>query len=219
MTTPETVAAKTKPPKETAPLNIVDMLDSAGIKTGRLVEFTGKRKLLKESFVDTKGVGVRLDFVNGQSRTFYVPETLREKFAAHGAEQKLGDEIAGVDDLDDCILAIDDLIDRLYNGEWAAKRDTNPMAGASILVKAMVEVSGKPLEAVRTYLAPLSNAQKLALRANKDIAPVVARLEAEKNAKKKPGVAIDTDALLGAFMSNESSGAPLGTVTDAPSAS
>ena len=51
------------------------------------------------------------------------------KFAAHGAEQKLGDEIAGLEDVDDCVIAIDSLIDRLYNGEWSVKREAGGMAG------------------------------------------------------------------------------------------
>lgn len=194
----QTGQSKGKPAPE---LNIVDMLDANGQPTGRLVEFSGKRKMLKESGVDAKGIYVRLDFVNGQSRQFYLPEALLEKFAAHGAEQKLGDEMAGVDDIDDCVMAIDDLIDRLYEGNWAAKREANAMAGASILAKAMVQQSGKDLAVVRAFLGTLSHAQKVALRANKTIAPIVAELEALKSSKKKPGPVVDTDSLLDALTS------------------
>lgn len=186
----------TKKVKAQPELTIVDMLDAQGNKTGRLVEFTGKRKLLKDSFVDGKGIGVRLDFVNGQSREFRLPEALIEKFAAHGAEQKLGDELAGVDDIDDCVMAIDDLIDRLYEGNWTAKREANAMAGASILAKALCEQSGKDLAVVRAYLSNKTHAEKVALRNNAAIAPIVARLEAAKNAKKKAAPAVDTDSLL-----------------------
>jgi len=174
-----------------APLNMVTMTD------GRIVEFTGKRKLLKEAVTDEKGIGVRLDFVNGQTRLFYMPVEMVERFAIHGAEQKLGDEIAGVDDIEDCVLAVDDLIDRLYNLEWSAKRDASAMAGASVLAKALVQTSGKTIDEVRAFLAPLSQAQKVALRQNAAIAPVVAELEALKASKKKPGKVIDTDSLLG----------------------
>lgn len=176
---------------DTSGLNMVTMTD------GRIVEFTGKRKLLKEAVIDSRGIGVRLDFVNGETRTFYLPAEMIERFAIHGAEQKLGDEIAGVEDIDDCVLAMDELIDRLYNLEWSAKRDASAMAGASVLAKALVKTSGKTLDEVRAFLAPLSQAQKVALRQNAAIAPVVAELEALKASKKKPGKVIDTDSLLG----------------------
>jgi hypothetical protein len=185
-TAPIATAAATE-----APLNMITMTD------GRIVEFTGKRKLLKEAVTDEKGIGVRLDFVNGQTRMFYLSVEMIERFAIHGAEQKLGDEIAGVDDIEDCVLAVDDLIDRLYNLEWSAKRDASAMAGASILAKALVQTSGKTIDEVRAFLAPLSQAQKVALRQNAAIAPVVAELEALKASKKKPGKVIDTDSLLG----------------------
>lgn len=180
---------------KTAELNIVRMTD------GRDVEFTGKRKLLKTPLLNEKGVGVRLDFVNGQTRDFYIPATMLEKFAVHGAEQKLGDEIAGVEDIDDCTLAIDDLIDRLYNNEWAAKREANALAGASILAKALVQVFGKTLDEVRAFLKDKSQAEKVALRNNSKVKPIVDDLEAAKNAKKKPGKAIDTDSLLDSLTS------------------
>ena len=144
-------------------------------------------------------MGVRLDFVNGETRTFYLPEAMLHKFAAHGAEQKLGDETAGIAEIDDMVMAIDDLIDRLYNLEWAAKREASAMAGASILAKALVQVGGKPLAEVRAFLANMTQAQKLALRDNPKIAPVVQALEAEKAKNKKPTAAIDTDSLLDAL--------------------
>lgn len=189
---PATDAAATETTgAKTAELNMVTMTD------GRIVEFTGKRKLLKEAINDTRGIGVRLDFVNGETRMFYLPEAMVERFAIHGAEQKLGDEIAGVEDIEDCLLAVDELIDRLYNLEWLAKRDASAMAGASVLAKALVRTSGKTIDEVRAFLAPLSQAQKVALRTNAALAPVVAELEALKATKKKPGKVIDTDSLLG----------------------
>ncbi len=192
-------AATAKKTKATPEITTVDMLDAEGKPTGRLVEFSGKRKMLKSSGVDTKGVFVQIDFVNGQARRFTIPEALFEKFAAHGAEQKLGDEIAGVDDIDDCVMAVDDLIDRLYSGEWGAKREPNAMAGASILAKALVEQSGQTLAVVRSYLSTKSHAEKVALRNNKAIKPIIDRLEAAKKSKAPKGPEIDTDSLLTAL--------------------
>ena len=175
---------KTQPQVET-----VTMTDS------RIVDFAGKRKLLKESSVTPEGkVQVRLDFRNGETRLFTIPDAMLAKFAAHGAEQKLGDEIAGLDDVGDCTLAVDELIDRLYNGEWGVKREANGMAGTSTLLKALVEHTGKTVEQIKTFLAGKSQAEKVALRNNPKIKPIVQRIEDEKAAKKTN---VDTDALLG----------------------
>lgn len=161
----------------------------------RIVEFAGKRKLLKSSFVTEDGrVQTRLDFRNGSTRLFTIPANLLAKFAGHGAEQKLGDEIAGLDDVEDCVIAIDELIDRLYNGEWGVKREANGMAGTSVLLKALVEYSGKTREQMAAWLKDKTQAQKMALRANPKVKAIIDRIEAEKASK---GAKVDTDAMLG----------------------
>ena len=176
-------------PKKTEPV-----VETVTMEDGLIVEFAGKRKLQKESFVTAEGlIQVRLDFRNGQTRLFTIPAPMVAKFAAHGAEQKLGDEIAGLDDIDDCVLATDALIDRLYNGEWGVKREANGMAGTSVLVRALVEHSGKTVEEIKKFLANKSQAEKVALRSNPKIKPIVERIEAEKAAKKGN---VDTDAML-----------------------
>ena len=176
--------AKTEPQVET-----VTMQD------GRVVDFAGKKKLLKDASVTAEGkVQVRLDFRNGETRIFTIPDNLLNKFAAHGAEQKLGDEIAGLAEIDDCVLAIDELIDRLYNGDWSVKRESSGMAGTSVLVRALVEHTGKTVEQIKAFLSGKSQAEKVALRNNPKIKPIVDRIESEKAAKK---TSVDTDALLG----------------------
>lgn len=172
------------------------VIETVTLDDGRIVEFAGKRKLLKESLVTPEGkVQIRLDFRNGATRLFTIPDNMTAKFAAHGAEQKLGDEIAGVDDIEDAVLATDELIDRLYNGEWTQRREANGMAGTSVLLKALVEVyANKTVEQVKAFLAGKTHAEKVALRNNGKIKPVIERLEAEKASKKSN---VDTDALLG----------------------
>ena len=170
-------------------------IETVTMTDGRLVDFAGKRKLLKESSVNADGkVQVRLDFRNGETRLFTLPDALLNKFAAHGAEQKLGDEIAGLTDTEDCVLAVDELIDRLYNGEWSVKREANGMAGTSVLVRALVEHTGKTVEQIKQFLNGKSQAEKVALRNNPKIKPIVERIEAEKASKKAN---VDTDAMLG----------------------
>lgn len=170
-------------------------VETVTMTDGRVVDFAGKRKLLKESSVNADGkVQVRLDFRNGETRLFTLPDNLLNKFAAHGAEQKLGDEIAGLTDTEDCVLAVDELIDRLYNGEWSVKREANGMAGTSVLVRALVEHTGKTVEQIKQFLNGKSQAEKVALRNNPKIKPIVERIEAEKASKKAN---VDTDAMLG----------------------
>jgi hypothetical protein len=164
---------------------------------GRTVEFAGKRKMVKDSTIDPEkgSVSVRLDFRNGETRTFFVSDSLMYKFAAHGAEQKLGDEVAGVEDVDDMVIGIDQLIDRLDQGDWSVRRESgNGLAGTSILMKALIEYSGKTKEEIKAFLSGKSQAEKLALRQSAQLKPIVDRLESEKAAKSSK---VDTAALLG----------------------
>ena len=168
----------------------VDMED------GRKVDFAGKREMLKESFVDDAGkVAIRIDFRNGRTLTYTIPDSLMVKFAAHGAEQKLGDETAGLKDIDDKVLAVEQLMARLTDPDgWNVARESNGLAGTSVLARALVEATGKTMEQIKAFLAGKTQAEKVALRNNAKIKPIVEKIEAEKAAK---GAKVDTDALLG----------------------
>lgn len=180
---------------KTAEILTVTMKQPGADGAVRTVDFAGKRKLLKESFVDEAGnVSVVLDFRNGESRTFTIAPAMLAKFAAHGAEQKLGDEIAGLDDVEDCVLAVDELIDRLNAGEWGVKREGNGLAGTSVLARALMELKGVDMPTVKAFLKDKTQAQKTALRGNAQLKPIIEKIEAEKAAK---GPKVDTEALLG----------------------
>jgi hypothetical protein len=170
-------------------------VETVTMSDGRAVDFAGKKKLIKESLQTPDGkIAVRMDFRNGQTRLFPIPDALLAKFAAHGAEQKLGDEIAGLNDLDDAVLAVDELMERLGRGEWNVAREGNGLAGTSVLARALAEVQGVDIEKVKTFLKTKSQAEKIALRNNPRVKPVVERIEAEKANK---GSKVDTDAMLG----------------------
>lgn len=172
---------------------------------GRTVDFPGKRKLIKTPSVTPDGkLQVQLDFLNGEVRIFTLPSELLTQFALHGAEQKLGDEIAGLEDIEDCVLAVDELVDRLYELKWGVTRESSGLAGTSILARALMELKGSDALTVKTFLKAKTQAEKVALRTNPAVLPIVQRLEAEKAAKAaakgkvpeaKPQV--DTEALLG----------------------
>lgn len=186
---PAAPAATTKPKTE---------VEQVSMEDGRTVGFAGKKKLLKEVLLDSNGglPSVRFDFRNGKTLLFTVPQSLLLQFAAHGASQKIGDETAGEDDVDDMVEAANDLIDRLNTGEWAAKREGGGFGGVSILMKALMEQSGKDEATVRAFLKPKSHGEKMALRAYPPIKAIVERLEAEKLAKAAGAAKVDAASLL-----------------------
>ena len=170
---------------------------TVAMENGDQVVFSNKKKLIKTSTINGTEVDIRLDFRNGKTINYTIPSDMLPRFAAHGAEQKLGDCIAGLDDVEDCVLAVEKLVAQLEKGEWAAKREAGDgMAGTSILVRALAEKTGKAVDVIKTFLAAKSQAQKLALRNDPSVKPIVDRLEAEKAAKKGGADAVDTGALL-----------------------
>jgi hypothetical protein len=178
--------------------------EEVSMDNGDTVKFPGKRRLLKSSAIsdDQLSVTTTFHFRNGEVRTFNVDANaaLFAQFAAHGIEQKIGDEVAGLEDVEDMVLAIDDILERLSAGQWTAQRESSGLAGTSVLARALIEVTGKTPAQIKEFLSGKSNSEKLALRQNSKIAPVVARLEANKKVKAKAEV--DTEALL-CELSNE----------------
>ena len=177
-------------------VEVVEMSD------GRKVEFVGKRRLLKEVILNEDGsfAEVRFDFRNGETRSFTGVDGLTGQALGHGWSQKIGDETASEEDVDDMVLAVDGLIDRLNQGEWRTARESGGMSGTSVLLRALVEFSGKSVEAIKAYLKDKTPADKMAMRAENKrrnsaghtVKAIVERLEAEKAAKSSK---IDTEAL------------------------
>lgn len=179
---------------------------------GRSVTFAGKRKVIKETLIDESkinvdmdsitmehgAVSIRMDFRNGETRTMALPLSLMARFAGHGAEQKYGDELATTADKplseDDMVVAIDDLDASLQAGNWNRGRASSGggVSGASIVIRAIMEVKNKDAATVKAFLqAKLDadptltrNALYAAFRApGTKTGEVIARMEAEKQAK------------------------------------
>jgi hypothetical protein len=185
-------------------------VENVQMQDGRTVGFAGKRKMVKD--VNAEAGTVRFDFRNGESRTFEIPDTLLRDFAAHGASQKIGDETAGVEAVEDMVVAVDTIIDRLLKGEWTATRAAgDSFAGASIVIRAICEVTGKSLEEIKAFLQGKLDTSKAAAEASgskaltrKELydsfrkpgsktAVVIDRLEKEKLSKNS---AVEADDLL-----------------------
>jgi len=188
------------------------VIQTVTMDDGRVVEFAGKKRMKKETTISATGeIHTRLDFVNGEVRSYKVTPEMLPRFAAHGVEQKLGDEIAGVDDIADAVEAIDELLIRLEKGEWTAERAAgtggqgkgNSLSGASILVRALVEMTGKDVRSIREALMDKTPAEKAALRRNPRLRPIIERLESEKAAKKEEKSGINSDDLLEGIVSSE----------------
>lgn len=199
------------------------MADEAVVKTkaeveavtmsdGRVVNFAGKRKVVKDTVIDASkieadgnvvqvsagAISLRMDFRNGETRLIALPLSLLGKFAGHGAEQKFGDELASPADKpmseDDMVLAIDDLNAVIQAGDWGRARASGGggVSGASIVVKAIMEASGKDLATVKAFLQKKLDGDKdLTRRALYDsfrvkgtkTGTIIERLEAEKTSK------------------------------------
>lgn len=182
------------------------------MQDGRKVIFVGKRKMLKEATHDANHAGVRFDFVNGESRTVKLApgDALFHKFAAHGIAQKIGDETAGEESVDDMVLAVDSILGRLGQGEWGAERKAGDgFSGASTVVRAIMEATGKDQTFVKAFLErKLESGKESGLTRQKlyasfrapgtKTAPIIEKLEREKLAGKP---AIDANAELDAMLS------------------
>lgn len=183
------------------------LVETVKMDDGREVSFSGKTKLKKEWVeLDGGARGVRFDFRNGATRFFNVSEsTLLIDFACHGASQKIGDEASGEEEVDDMLVAIDAVLGRLASGEWGKQRGTgsaDSYAGASIVIRAIMEAAGKSQDFVKAYLDKKLAADPSLTRKdlyasfknpNSEVGKIIARLENEKKAK---AVKVDADAEL-----------------------
>ena len=183
----QTEAPTAKPAAKPREVEVVEMAD------GRKVEFVGKRRMLKETKVDDQTAGVLFDCRNGRTIACQVPDSLLLHFAAHGAAQKIGDETAGEDDVDDMVLAVEDIIARLNEGKWTKEREGGGFGGTSVLIQALqVAWPTKTIDDIRAFLKDKTKAQKDAMRISAKLKPIVDKIEAEKAAKNAH---VDTDAL------------------------
>lgn len=207
------VPAAEKPKTEVTAVTMTD---------GRVVNFAGKRKVNKETLIDESkiavdgsliqleagAVSIRMDFRNGETRTITAPLSLLAKFAGHGMEQKFGDELASPADKplseEDMVIAIDDLDAEIQKGKWGKGRASGGggVSGASVVVQAIMEATGKDLATVKAYLQKkLDTTEGLTRRglydsfrvAGTKTGEIIARLEANKVAK---AAKVDADAEL-----------------------
>lgn len=186
--------AKTaKKPTEYVKVNMTD---------GRVVEFPSSRKTAKEVTVDAAAgaVTVRFDFINGETRSISSAElspAILLQSVGHGVAQKAGDEYSGVKEVDDMVLAVEEIFARLRNGEWGIAREAgDSTAGGSIVIRAIMEHTGKDAAFVKGFIQKKLDAAKAAgaklsrqevynsFRVpGSPVAAIIERMEKEKLAK------------------------------------
>lgn len=170
---------------------------------GGLYEFGEKAKVKKQSQVKEDGTVVtKFVFKNGVVRTHVTAPNspVYSRLASHGADQKFGDEFAGLDDVEDCVEAFDAMSARLAKGEWSEKRQGDSMAGVSLLARALVIVSGRPIDEVRAKLSALDQKTKTAISQQPAVAEQIVKIKAERDAKKPQKEGVDPNAALEAFL-------------------
>ena len=148
------------------------------MQDGRTVEFVGSRRVNKTTLIDESkiqvdgdvlviqkdAVAVQMDFITGDTRTYYEPLNLLAKFAGHGGEQKYGDTLATPASKpmadEDLVIATDDLDERVQQGEWSQRREGDGFSGAGVVIRAFMEASGKDQASVKTFLNGMLEAAK-----------------------------------------------------------
>lgn len=132
---------------------------------GRKVSFAGKRQADKTVTVNADNtVTVQVDFRNGKSvalTTAQLAESVILQAIGHGLSQKIGDEYSGEKEVDDMVLAAEEMVKRLLAGDWSKAREAgDSFSGASVVIKAICEVTGKSVEAVKAFLQGKLDAAK-----------------------------------------------------------
>lgn len=203
----ETQAAETKAKRPETVYEKIQMED------GRAVEFAGKRKLDKTVTVDLEknAVEVRFDFRNGRTLTIGSAQLSNEvllRALGHGLSQKCGDNAAGVEEVDDIVIAVEDVIKQLTAGTWGLVREAgDSVAGAFVVIRAVCEVTGKSITEVKDFLQKKLDTAKAAgqklsrqelyasfRRPGTKTAEVIKRIEEEKASKASK---VNVDDLLG----------------------
>lgn len=155
------------------------------MKDGRDVSFGKRAKCRKEIISDTQ---VRFDYRNGLTlifdRTRCDGKTIND-LSLHGSKQKIGDEGSDEDTADSYYGKCAAMIDRLYAGT-AFERQGGGGFQDTILIEALVEVTGQSRDEVVATLKTCSPEERAALRTEDAIAVVIKRIEAERSKDVKP---------------------------------
>ena len=145
-----------------------------------------------------EGTTLTLTFAHGERLTIragQLLESIAEQALMHGLKQKLVDAAAISRNpdtgrsatIEDKYAAVKEVYDRLLAGEWNKRREGGSGGAAGgLLFAALVRLyEGRKTDAaIREFLGGLSDAEQAALRASARVAPIIAAIKAERDAKK-----------------------------------
>jgi frataxin-like iron-binding protein CyaY len=122
----------------------------------------------------------------------------------HGLKQKLVDaaaiprntETGRSATIDEKEAAVREVWNRLLAGEWNKVRDGEGSGNGGLLVTALIRLyAGRKTDAeIKAYVEGLNEKEQAAVRASSRVAPIIAAIKAERDAKKADK--IDGEALL-----------------------
>lgn len=159
--------------------------------------------------------------VDGDTITFFVAgagqlaitlselnDAVKEAAMLHGLRQKIADaaaiprntETGKSATAEEKLAAMTRVRDRLVggDGEWNSRGEGDGTSGASLLARALAEATGRTLADMVEEVKKMDKKTQAAMRADKVIAPIVARIKSEDDGRAGKGV--DTKALLGSLM-------------------
>jgi hypothetical protein len=152
-------------------------------------------------------IGLRLTFAHGESLMIdqsMLTEAMHAEAVWHGVKQKLVDAAAISRNPDtgrsatteDKAAAVREVFERIIAGEWNKRREGGAGGNNGLLLSALIRLyAGTKTEAqLREYVDGLTEKEQAAIRATAKVAPIIAAIKAERDAKR--GDAIDGDALL-----------------------
>jgi hypothetical protein len=153
---------------------------------------------------DITGTILTLTFSHGEALEIdaakLTPE-IQMQAMLHGLKQKTVDAAAIARDLDtgrsatiaDKFAAVKEVADRITGEQpsWNKVREAGATSSNSLLVRAIMELTGKPRATVENDLEARSKEERAALRKNARVATIIVRLQSEK-----ADSSIDTDSLL-----------------------
>ena len=198
-----------KPKKAPTEYLTVEMED--GSKDQFVIGKNGPKKMNKYYDLNENGTfkHARFNFVNGRVLPVVPPASLHGQFLGHGAIQKYGDELAGLKpaegqsevDPDDMYLTLEELNENIQQGKWSTRAAGDGLGGTSLLIQALMEYGGKPLEVIKAFLKDKDKTFKDKLKlddkrknaAGLTMKQIVDRIQTEKASK---GAKVDTSAAL-----------------------
>lgn len=143
-----------------------------------------------------QAIGVKFVFTHGATHIVNLadfPANVRGHAACHGLSQKLGDGYGSAENVETSEQAEGvflELVDVLRGGDWSSKRDAGGM-----IVEAICRVKTVTLEKAAEIWASLPKAEQDEIRADVRIKAEVAKIRAERAAKRASLVTAESSAL------------------------